>query len=61
MNNYKYSKKFDVFVGEMTEAYQISNMDIIVSQRNIAGFAVIKIVFGWMSEKNPLYKIKQES
>lgn len=61
MNNAKYSEKFDVFVVDPKEFVQISNMDIMILKRKIANYAVFKIMFGWTSDSNPLYKIKKET
>jgi len=61
MNRVRYSKKFNVFIADPREKIQISNMDMLISSRKIAGYAVFKIFFGWYSDKNPLYKIKQDT
>jgi len=61
MNEVKYSKKFNVFIADPREKIQISNMDILISSRKIAGYAVFKIHFGWLSNMNPLYEIKQNT
>ena len=61
MNKARYSRKFGVFISEPDEPIQISNMDMLIMKRKIAGYAVYKIMFGWLSDKNPLYKIMSET
>jgi hypothetical protein len=60
MNNVRYSKQFDVFVCDKNEQVQASNMDMMAHRRVIAGFVVFRMLFGWRSIKNPLYKIMVE-
>lgn len=59
MNNALYSVEFDVFVAEVDEPIQISNMDIVTMRRKIAGFAVFRICFGWKNYSNPMFKLQQ--
>ena len=60
MNKVRYYRKRDLFIADKNEEVQISSMDMIVMARNICGFAVFRIAFGWLSEDNPLYKIKKD-
>ena len=57
MNKARYSKKYGVFIADKEEKIQISNMDIMTMARNICGYAVFRIAFGWTSKDNPMYKI----
>ncbi len=61
MNNVRYSEEFDVFVCDKDEQVQFSSMDLMTDRRIIAGFVVFRICFGWLSDKNPLYKIKKNT
>jgi hypothetical protein len=58
MNNVRYSRKFDVFVCDRNEQVQFCSHDMMMYRRVIAGFVVFRMLFFWMSEKNPLYRIK---
>jgi len=61
MNRARYSKKYNVFIAKPDEDIQISTHDIMVSSRKIAGYAVFGIVFGWLNNSNPMYKLKQDT
>lgn len=61
MNEVKYSKKYDVFVCDKNEPVQFCSHDMMTSRRIIAGLVVFRICFFWLSEKNPLWKIKNDT